>query len=148
MAEPVEPAWYPDPDGAGNERWWDGISWTSHARERQTSTDPGLQDIAPGWYPDPGGASHERWWDGLRWTDGVRAVQAEPVKDERTDVRTPAAARVLALLASVIFLGAGIHMASLRSVAGTTVAESFYNGIGWVSIATALLVLASSIRWP
>jgi hypothetical protein len=28
---PPPPGWYPDPD-TGGERWWDGQSWTEHAR--------------------------------------------------------------------------------------------------------------------
>jgi hypothetical protein len=25
-----EPAWFPDPDGSANLRWWDGHQWTEH----------------------------------------------------------------------------------------------------------------------
>lgn len=38
MTTPPTPAgWYPDPDGAGGQRYWDGSTWTEHRSQGPTS---------------------------------------------------------------------------------------------------------------
>src|SRR4051812_46641018 len=27
VSEPIQPGWYPDPQGSAQQRWWNGISW-------------------------------------------------------------------------------------------------------------------------
>jgi hypothetical protein len=41
------PAWYPDPTGAHDHRWWDGEEWTAHVADRGVAaTDPVPDAIA------------------------------------------------------------------------------------------------------
>lgn len=63
------PGWYPGPDDAGIDRWWDGSQWTAQQRPRpsQLETPP-----SAGWYPVPETAGIERWWDGSQWTGHQR----------------------------------------------------------------------------
>jgi hypothetical protein len=32
------PAWYPDPTGVHDHRWWDGVEWTAHVSDAGTAT--------------------------------------------------------------------------------------------------------------
>lgn len=34
--------WYPDPNNASQERWWDGVAWTEATRQRDTGGTPPL----------------------------------------------------------------------------------------------------------
>jgi hypothetical protein len=90
MAESLPTAdWYPDPDGEGGERYWDGQGWTKQRRSNQLKTQS-VHYESPGsttplrlghnihwfadpvgdadWYADPGGSGGERFWDGHGWT--------------------------------------------------------------------------------
>ena len=43
------PAWYPDPTGRHDHRWWDGAEWTAHVADGGTpGTDPLPATPAPG----------------------------------------------------------------------------------------------------
>jgi hypothetical protein len=85
MSELPRPGWYPDPEDASSQRYWDGSRWT----EERTSAPPPPDrptDMPPpaGWYPDPeGDPGAVRYWDGTRWTDD-RAPYAAVATKPRT----------------------------------------------------------------
>lgn len=76
--------------------------------------------------------------------------QANQFLDWMTETRTSqfgAVVRSIAeLLAVLIFLGAGFKMIGIESVAGNSVAEAFYNGMGWVSVGVAVTLVAVFLR--
>ncbi len=49
MTTPPTPAgWYPDPDGSGGQRYWDGLSWTEHRYPAPTPPAPApAEPVAP-----------------------------------------------------------------------------------------------------
>lgn len=50
------PAWYPDPTGLHDHRWWDGEEWTAHVADGgRAATDP-LPAAPPAAVRDPGSA--------------------------------------------------------------------------------------------
>lgn len=69
-----------------------------------------------------------------------------PVDDARTSQFGAVARSIAELLAVLTFFGAGIKMIGLESVAGNTVAEAFYNGMGWVSVGVAVTLIAVFLR--
>lgn len=92
----IPAGWYPEPSGAGGERWWDGYQWTEHVRATQPaerSATPAPQAQVPaGWYPDPSGGGGQRYWDGAQWTDHVDppATTGEPQPAEQQVTEAPA----------------------------------------------------------
>lgn len=36
----VQPGWYPDPNGGGHVRWWDGAAWTAHVADQPGAASP------------------------------------------------------------------------------------------------------------
>lgn len=78
------------------------------------------------------------------------STQANQFLDLMTETRTSqigAVVRSVAeLLAILIFFGAGIKMIGIESVAGNSVAEAFYNGMGWVSVGVAVTLIAVFLR--
>ncbi len=72
----IPAGWYPEPSGAGGERWWDGYQWTEHVRGATPAAQPMAQpqqtsQVPAGWYPDPSGGGGQRYWDGVQWTEHV-----------------------------------------------------------------------------
>ncbi|HET8969705.1 MAG TPA: heavy metal-binding domain-containing protein [Candidatus Nanopelagicales bacterium] len=55
--EPVtrnpEPGWYPNPQNAGQLRWWDGMAWTAQIKAMITEQAPGEIAAAVGAYHGP-----------------------------------------------------------------------------------------------
>src|SRR6478672_4750639 len=69
MTTPPTPAgWYPDPDGSGGQRYWDGSAWTEHrapaAHEQAPPAAPAEPETAGSEQPTtvvplrPGGGAH------------------------------------------------------------------------------------------
>lgn len=62
------PAWYPDPTGRHDRRWWTGEGWTGWVEDGgQRLFD--MSDLPPGRYQDSAGDPETRGWDGTRWID-------------------------------------------------------------------------------
>src|SRR5690349_23884053 len=48
MTTPPTPAgWYPDPDGTGGQRYWDGAAWTEHRSPAVEAPQPASEPAAP-----------------------------------------------------------------------------------------------------
>ena len=63
-------AWFPDPTGRHDHRFFDGTWWTAFVLDGgATSSDAFLDPTAPGWYPDAHLRHELRYWDGRVWTD-------------------------------------------------------------------------------
>jgi hypothetical protein len=75
--------------------------------------------------------------DGGNPRPGIGASFVAPVGWQR------AIARLFALLGCLMAFGAGARMALLESVAGNTVAESFYNALGWAIMGAVFCFAAS-----
>jgi len=52
---------------------------------------------------------------------------------------------ILGLVAALIFLVTGIKLAGLSSVSGNTIAEAYYQGIGWALIGVSSLTVAVTV---
>ena len=49
------PAWYPDPTGRHDHRWWDGAEWTAHVADAGAPGSDPLPATPPGGRPTTGG---------------------------------------------------------------------------------------------
>jgi hypothetical protein len=136
------PAWYPDPTGAHDHRWWDGAEWTSHVADAGVAArepiDASLQRAAT---PDPRPSS-----------DDVRTTRVSPTRD-----RVGTASLILGLVALPVallpFLGlvvAGVAVtlaliarrraqAESRAVPGVTT--------GGLATGAGALALALIVSW-
>lgn len=82
MSENAPAAWYADPFGRHEQRYWDGGQWTEHVTTGGLqSGDPPLDTtpaaatsrVSAGWHPDPLGRHEQRYWDGDQWTEHVHS---------------------------------------------------------------------------
>lgn len=94
----MDEGWYPDPNDALGQRYWDGAQWTTHTAPAAGSDvtaesseswwngdaeDPSVVSAAvetwapastspgqgAGWYADPQNPYAMRYWDGTQWTE-------------------------------------------------------------------------------
>ncbi len=49
MSDPyaAQAGWYPEPNGTGGQRWWDGTAWTEYATPRVAPPAPPVAEYAP-----------------------------------------------------------------------------------------------------
>lgn len=93
------PAWYPDPTGRHDHRWWDGAEWTSHVADAGVAgTDPLPATASAGPSASDGGAA-----------TAPRAAQSTP----GVAVAALVVGLVAALIGWVPFLGIAVAVGAL-----------------------------------
>jgi len=100
VAAQLPPAgWYPDPDDAALQRYWDGEQWTGDrtpatpAPAAATGEQAATGDLAAtggmpppaAWYADPENPQGMRYWDGTRWTEDRTDYRATPATARKND---------------------------------------------------------------
>ncbi|MDT5225573.1 MAG: hypothetical protein QOG19_2980 [Mycobacterium sp.] len=73
------PGWYPDPNGGGGRRYWDGTQWPAKREFKwwasligagyPIAAYPMATPPAVGWYPEAPSSTDQRYWDGTRWIE-------------------------------------------------------------------------------
>lgn len=63
------PGWYPDPNNAAVERYWNGAAYTEQRAAKPAKTWPA------GWYAVVGDSTIQREWDGRQWTGTTRPTK-------------------------------------------------------------------------
>lgn len=82
----------------------------------------------------------------VTWT-GLHLVVVWEKTGSSVPLRLGEGIRAVASLAAMALFGfAGLHLISLRSVGGNSVAEFFYQGVGWLSFGLAALTMAVGFR--
>lgn len=103
-----------------------------------TTSDPEIPSTCPncGQIYDPSRKTYcDRCGNRFPWAGGKAADSAEGLGG-------PDAARLgVAIVGALIFAFAGYQMLTLQSVSGDSVAEAFYNDMGWFSFAMGALTL-------
>lgn len=73
-------------------------------------------------------------------------LSASPARSAAPDGEYDVIRLTMALVAAGLFAYAGVQMVGLRSVGGESVAEYFYQAVGWMSFGLAALSIAVGLR--
>lgn len=101
-------AWFPDPTGAAELRWWDGSGWTEHVHGAPPAPQPQQPPPPPQPSPPDGEPGSQqvlrddaRW---LPWPDAPPGADwsARPVSDEQRAAASRATKRFIAISAAVL----------------------------------------------
>lgn len=140
--------WYYDPHDNRRYRWWDGTGWSDQTRP--TGGDEGASGPTRGPAPPAAGSTTGSMWvsrpqlaDVQRSTVPPGAATSPRAPSTPSPTRSPMFPRLAALLGCLMAFGAGLRMATLSSVAGNSVAEAFYNSLGWAVMGSVLCFAAS-----
>lgn len=104
-----------------------------------TTSDSEIPSTCPtcGQVYDPSRKTYcDRCGNRFPWAGGKAADDAEGGLGGPNGVRL-----VVAIVGALIFVFAGFQMLTLESISGDTVAEAFYNDMGWFSLAMGALTL-------
>lgn len=93
--------WYPDPDGSGQLRYWDGGQWTTHISPPLPGLSPGASQ-PPGWEQGPAAAPAYQSYQPYQ---AYAAYPASPVYQRRTNGMAIAA--LVVALAGFVTYGIG-----------------------------------------
>jgi len=129
------PAWYGDPTGRHDHRWWDGEAWTAHVADGGVAAHDELDDTGPQAPPAPP--------TGPAWGDAARGTRVPASEGNETIVTVALVAACVALLAAFVpFIGLIVAIPTffVALVARRRVRERRPRGSG---VAVGALVLSS-----
>lgn len=135
----MDEGWYPDPDRAGSERWWDGLAWTEFRRHAVSSESRRIVERSPLVHrPDDATRAlaivvgSPVWVGGLYWLVSMVSV---PLLLRMPEMQRPLIK--LAFLAAMLLVLAGVATFDARALRSR----------GFASVPSPLWSLATPIAY-